>query len=51
MRYFFCLTCKRKYRVLKEEQMLRCACGTYEPHLLIETDEKGFPIKEDKNGA
>jgi len=27
--------------------MLRCGCGTYEPHLLIETDSENRPI--DKN--
>jgi hypothetical protein len=47
MRYWFCLCCKRKLQALKNEQILRCPCGTYEPHLLIETDKDCRPI--DKN--
>ena len=52
MRYYLCLSCHRKHKMLLNEQLLTCSCGEYEEHLLIETDEKWVPIKKGggKNG-
>jgi len=45
MKYYSCLSCHRRIEVLGNEQLLRCRCGEYEEHLLIEVDRKGNPIK------
>jgi len=50
MRYWHCLSCHRKYDTLDSEQMLRCRCGEYESHLLIEVDKLGNKVEEKKNG-
>jgi hypothetical protein len=47
MRYWKCLTCYRTIDGYKNEQLLRCRCGEYEEHLLIEVDRKGNPIKKE----
>lgn len=47
MRYWFCLTCKRKTTTLLNEQLLRCKCGEYEKHMIIETDSIGNPVKKE----
>jgi hypothetical protein len=47
MRYYSCLSCHRRIEVLGNEQLLRCRCGEYEEHLLIEVDRKGNPIKKE----
>ena len=47
MRYWQCLTCHRKIETLLNETLLKCSCGTYEQHLLIEVDKKGFPIRKE----
>lgn len=46
MRYWHCLSCHRKYQTFDKEQMLKCRCGEYEEHLLIEVDKNGYPIKK-----
>lgn len=47
MRYWLCLSCKRQTTTLLNEQLLRCKCGEYEEHLLIEVDSSGRPIKKE----
>lgn len=47
MRYWQCITCHRKHTTLMNEQLIKCQCGEYEQHLLIEVDAKGFPIKKE----
>jgi len=51
MRYFSCLSCHRKHKLLGNEELLTCSCGEYDENLLIETDAKGGPLrKEGKDG-
>ena len=47
MRTYHCLSCHRNIQVLGNEQLLRCRCGEYEEHLLVEVDSKGFPVKKE----
>jgi DNA-directed RNA polymerase subunit RPC12/RpoP len=50
MRYFFCLSCKRKSTTQLGSELLRCPyCKTYEKHLFIEVDNKYKSLK-DKRG-
>ena len=48
MRYYHCISCHRTHETLNNEQLLRCQCGEYEKHLLIETDKDGRPIKKEE---
>lgn len=47
MRYYHCLSCHRKHKLLGNEQLLACSCGEYDSNLLIEVDVKGLPIKKE----
>lgn len=47
MRYWSCLTCHRKITTLLNETLLKCQCGEYEEHLLIEVDKDGRPIRKE----
>lgn len=52
MRYYLCLTCYSKHKLLLNEQLLNCSCGEYDKNLLIECDKEWRPLKKEgmKNG-